>query len=135
MRQALEEAHIVSCATNSSVPVLAGEWLQPGTFVDLVGSYSPQMRESDDAVVIRSRIFVDTREGALEEAGDLLDPIARGVISLDKIEGELADLVSGHKRGRASRDEIIVFKSVGAAIEDLAAARLVIDAIKATTAR
>jgi ornithine cyclodeaminase len=93
LRQALETADIVSCATNSSTPVLKGEWLQAGTFVDLVGSYCAHMRESDDMVVTRARIFVDTFEGAMAEAGDILDPLARGVISQDRIEGELADLV------------------------------------------
>lgn len=129
LQQALQRSQIVSCATNSSTPVLAGEWLQPGTFVDLVGSYSRQMRESDDTVVLRSRIFVDTLAGAMAEAGDILDPLARGVIGREKIEGELADLVSGRKPGRRSGDEVIMFKSVGAAVEDLAAARLVLAAV------
>jgi alanine dehydrogenase len=125
---AITSADIVSCATSSAIPVLAGKWLNPGTFVDLVGSFSPSKRESDDEVVRRSRIFVDTREGALAEAGDLLDPIARGVISEAKIEGELSDLVRGRVKGRVSEREIILFKSVGTAIEDLAAAQLIVAA-------
>jgi ornithine cyclodeaminase/alanine dehydrogenase-like protein (mu-crystallin family) len=130
LEQALATADIVSCATTSVTPVLRGEWLQPGTLVDLVGGYSADRREADDTVVQRSRIFVDTLAGAMEEAGDILDPLARGVIRREKIEGELADLVTGRTSGRRSRDEIIMFKSVGAAIEDLAAARLVIGAIR-----
>jgi alanine dehydrogenase len=129
LQQALQRSQIVSCATTSSTPVLAGEWLQPGTFVDLVGSYSRHMRESDDTVVLRSRIFVDTLAGAMAEAGDILDPLAREVIGREKIEGELADLVCGRSQGRRSSDEVIMFKSVGAAVEDLAAARLVIAVI------
>lgn len=110
------------------MPVLAGRWLRPGTFVDLVGSFSPNTRESDDDVVARSRIFVDTVEGALAEAGDLLDPLARAVIDRRRIEGELADLVCGRVRGRGDDQEIITFKSVGTAVEDLAAARMVVEA-------
>jgi ornithine cyclodeaminase/alanine dehydrogenase-like protein (mu-crystallin family) len=130
LEQALATADIVSCATTSVTPVLRGEWLQPGTLVDLVGGFSADRREADDTVVQRSRIFVDTLAGAMAEAGDILDPLARGVILREKIEGELADLVTGRTSGRVSRDEIIMFKSVGAAIEDLAAARLVIGAIR-----
>ena len=130
LEQALATADIVSCATTSVTPVLRGDWLQPGTFVDLVGGFSADRREADDKVVLRSRIFVDTLAGAMAEAGDILDPLARGVICREKIEGELADLVTGRTSGRLARDEIIMFKSVGAAIEDLAAARLVIGAIR-----
>lgn len=124
-------ADIVSCATSSAEPVLAGEWLCPGTFIDLVGSFSPATREADDEVVLRSRIFVDTFEGALAEAGDLLQPLLRGVIGRDRIEGELSDLVSGRATGRRGEDEIILFKSVGTAIEDFAAAKLIIAAAEA----
>lgn len=125
---AVAVADIVSCATSSPVPVLAGRWLKPGSFVDLVGSFSPSKREADDEVVLRSRIFVDTFEGALAEAGDLLDPLARGIIDRDRIEGDLRDLVCGRVTGRAGDDEIITFKSVGTAIEDLAASHLVLSA-------
>jgi ornithine cyclodeaminase len=92
-----------------------------------VGSFSPSTREADDDVVRRARIFVDTFEGALAEAGDLVDPIARGLISRERVEGELADLVRGRVRGRRTAEEITLFKSVGTALEDLAAARLVLD--------
>lgn len=128
IEEAVRAADIVSCATSSSTPVIAGKWLKPGTFVDLVGSFSPAKREADDDVVSRSRIFVDTFDGALAEAGDILDPLARGVIDRHRIEGELADLACGRAHGRANSDEIIVFKSVGTAIEDLAVARLVVSA-------
>jgi ornithine cyclodeaminase len=121
-------ADIVSCSTSSASPVLAGQWLAPGAFVDLVGSFSPSRREADDEVVRRARLFVDTFEGALAEAGDLLDPLARGVIARERIEGELADLVRGRVAGRRTREEITLFKSVGTALEDLAAARLILTA-------
>ena len=129
--EAVTTADIVSCATSSPTPILEGRWLRPGTFVDLVGSFSPAARESDDEVVRRARLFVDTRQGALEEAGDVLDPLRRGVITRDRIEGELADLVCGRVRGRTSEEEITLFKSVGAAIEDLAAARMIVAAAQA----
>lgn len=132
LEQAVASADIVSCATSSPTPLLAGKWLRPGTFVDLVGSFSPSKREADDDVVLRSRIFVDTFDGALEEAGDLLEPMSRGVITRERIEGELSDLVRGGVRGRATDQEIITFKSVGTALEDFATAQLVV--ASATTA-
>jgi len=128
--EAVASADIVCCATSSCTPVLAGRWLRPGVFVDLVGSFSPSKREADDDVILRSRIFVDAFEGALTEAGDILDPIRRAVISRQKIEGELADLVCGRVAGRVSPDEIIVFKSVGTAIEDLAVTQLIVTAAR-----
>jgi alanine dehydrogenase len=129
IEEAAARADIVSCATSSSTPVLAGKWLKPGTFVDLVGSFSPLNREADDDVVLRSRIFVDTIEGALAEAGDIIDPLARGVIDRTRVEGELADLACGRAAGRVSGDDIIMFKSVGTALADLAASRLIIAAV------
>lgn len=125
---AVGAADIISCATSSPEPLVAGKWLRPGTFLDLVGSFTPQRREVDDEAVLRSRVFVDTLAGALAEAGDLLHPLRRGVIDRRRIEGELADLVSGRVSGRREQDEIILFKSVGTAIEDLAAAQLIVAA-------
>jgi ornithine cyclodeaminase/alanine dehydrogenase-like protein (mu-crystallin family) len=119
------EADIVSCSTSSAQPVVSGKWLKPGAFVDLVGSFSPSKREADDEVVARSRIFVDTFEGAFSEAGDILDPLSRGIITRERVEAEMADLVSGRAKGRLNAEEIIVFKSVGTAIEDLAVARMI----------
>lgn len=128
LETAVGAADIISCATSSAQPVLEGRWLRPGAFIDLVGSFSAARREADDEVVRRSRLFVDTFEGALAEAGDLLEPLKRGLISRERIEGELADLVSGRATGRRRSDEIILFKSVGTAIEDLAAAQLIVAA-------
>ena len=124
--KAVAQADIVCCATSSPTPILAGRWLRPGTFVDLVGSFSPTMREADDDAVRRARLFVDTQAGAFAEAGDILDPLARGVVKRAQVEGDLADLVCGRVRGRASSEEITLFKSVGTAIEDLAAAQLIV---------
>ncbi len=121
-------ADIICCATSSATALLCGRWLPSGVFVDLVGSFTPTMRETDDEVVRRCRIFVDTFAGALAEAGDLIDPLARGVISREHIEGELQDLVLGRVSGRGSPQELTLFKSVGSAIEDLAAAQLIMTA-------
>lgn len=121
--EAVAAADIVSCATRSDRPLIKGASLRPGTHVDAVGGYRPHMREVDDEVVLRARIFVDTREGALAEAGDLVSPIARGIIPADAILGDLSTLAGG--AGRAAPDDITFFKAVGSAASDLAAAELI----------
>jgi ornithine cyclodeaminase len=123
---ALENSDIVSCATTAREPLVHGRDVKPGTHVDLVGAFTPAMRESDDDLVLRSMVFVDTCAGALEEAGDLAQPIASGVIARDHVKAELADLASGRHLGRRDDSEITLFKSVGTALEDLCAARLVV---------
>lgn len=126
--EAVAASDIICCATSSTTPVLLGHWLTSGAHVDLVGSFSADTREADDAAVRGARIFVDTFAGAMSEAGDLIDPLARGVIERTQVEGELSDLVRARVRGRRTREEITVFKSVGSAIEDLAAAQLIVAA-------
>lgn len=125
LEAAVCEADIVCCATLSSEPLIKGAWLKKGTHVDLVGGFTPKMREADDAVVKRARIYVDTRAGAFKEAGDIVVPVRRKVIAKSDVEGDLFDLCRGRKKGRRQAGEITLFKSVGAAIEDLAAAMLV----------
>lgn len=122
LARAVRGADIVSTATLSSTPLIEGAWLAPGTHLDCVGAFRPDMRETDDEVVRRARIWVDTRAGAADEAGDILIPLAAGVIGSDKIEGDLFDLARGNAPLRSSAAEITMFKSVGASIEDLAAA-------------
>lgn len=131
LAHSVPRADIVSCATNSATPLFDGQLLRPGTFIDAVGSFSPQRRETDDATIKRSRLFVDTFEGAMTEAGDILEPISRGVIAQDHIEGDLAGLVRGEIAGRRSPEDIILFKSVGSAVEDLAAADMIVAAARA----
>ena len=126
LEYAVREAQIVTCATTSTAPIVRGAWLAPGTHLDLVGGFTPAMREIDDAAAARARIFVDTYTGALAEAGDLLSPMASGAISRASIVAELAELVRGEKTGRTRAEEITLFKSVGTALEDLAAAELVV---------
>jgi ornithine cyclodeaminase len=125
LRQAVAGADIISSATLSKDPLVRGAWLKPGTHLDLVGAYNPGMRESDDEAVRRARLFVDTRAGATKEAGDIVQPIADGVITAGAIEGDLFDLCRGTIMVNRRADDITLFKSVGTAIEDLAAAMLV----------
>ena len=119
---AVSQADIVSTATLSHEPLVHGAWLRPGTHLDCVGAFKPTMRETDDAVVRRARIFVDTRAGAFAEAGDILQPLQAGVIGKEAVLGDLFELCRGKVPGRGRAEEITLFKSVGASIEDLAAA-------------
>ena len=121
----VKEADVVSCATLSTEPLVKGQWLKKGAHVDLVGGFTPQMREADNAAIKRARVYVDTRAGAMKEAGDIVQPLRRKVIAKSDIQGDLFDLCRGKKKGRGRKDEITLFKSVGTAIEDLAAAMLV----------
>ncbi len=115
-------ADIISCATMSSQPVLPGAWVEAGTHIDLVGAFRPDMRETDDDAVRKARVFVDTREGALNEAGDIVQPVADGVLDPQDIAADLFELTRGEKSGRRFHDQVTLFKSVGTAIEDLAGA-------------
>lgn len=121
---AVAAADIVSCATLSADPLVHGADLSPGTHVDLVGAFRPDLRESDDQVIARGRLFVDTRAGAMAEAGDLLQAFAAGVAGPEDIKADLFDLCRGDAPGRGDPATITVFKSVGTALEDLAAAIL-----------
>jgi alanine dehydrogenase len=125
LEAAVREADIVSCATLSVEPLVRGEWLKPGAHVDCVGAFKPTMRETDDACIRRASLFCDTRAGALKEGGDLAIPVASGLITAADVRADLFDLARGVHAGRTSEDEITLFKSVGTAIEDLAAAILV----------
>jgi ornithine cyclodeaminase/alanine dehydrogenase-like protein (mu-crystallin family) len=125
LAKALADADIVSCATTAREPIVRGALVRNGMHVDLVGAFTPEMRESDDDLVARAGLFVDTFAGALKEAGDLVQPMQQGVIARDRIVAELADLVTGRHPGRRARDEVTLFKSVGTALEDLCAAKLV----------
>ena len=123
LAKAVRWADIVSCATLAREPIIRGDWLRPGQHLDLIGGFTPGMREADDAAVRRAGVFIDT-EGALHEAGDIVAPLASGVLTRDRILADLPDLASGRHHGRATDSEITLFKSVGAAAEDLAAAIL-----------
>jgi len=126
---ALGWADVVSSATIANTPLVKGALLKPGTHVDLVGGFTPAMRESDDDAIRRARVYVDTRAGATKEAGDIVQPLASGLLKPEDIVADLHELARGKKKGRESADEITLFKSVGAALEDLAAAVAVFTAL------
>jgi alanine dehydrogenase len=127
-KAAVAEADIISCATLSKEPLVEGAWMREGQHLDLVGAYTPQMRESDNKAVWRARVYVDTRAGALKEAGDIVQPLADGTIDEDDVIADLFELARGQQTGRLPGDaaSITLFKSVGAALEDLAAAELAV---------
>ncbi len=129
LETAVRNGDLVSCATLSNEPLVLGSWLAPGTHLDLVGSFTPSMRECDDEAVKLARVFVDT-EAAVKESGDLQQPISRNVISETHVVGTLADLTQAQVTGRHTAEEITLFKSVGTALEDLATAQLVYEALK-----
>ncbi len=126
-RAAVAGADLVTCATTSPTPVFDGRDARPGTHVDAVGAFRATTREVDTTLVRRAYVAVDTYEGAWEEAGDLLIPIKAGAITRRHVRADLAELVSRRKRGRTTREEITLFKSVGFALEDAATARLAYD--------
>lgn len=132
LEAACRSADIISTATLSKTPLVRGAWLKPGAHVDCAGAFTKEMRETDDEVVRRAKLFADTMAGAFGEAGDYLMPIAAGVIGRDAVRGDLHDLVRGKIPGRTSPDDITMFKSVGASIEDLAAAVAVYEGLAAT---
>ena len=129
LEAAARQADIISCGTLSSEPLIRGAWLKPGAHLDLVGAFTPKMRESDDEAVLRASLFVDTRDGALSEGGDLVQPISSGIIGRDAVRADLYDLARGIHAGRTSDSEITLFKSVGAALEDLAGAVLAFETV------
>ena len=129
LESAVRSADIVSCATLSTAPLVLGAWLAPGVHLDLVGAFNARMRETDDAAIARADlVVVDNRAAALAEGGDIVQAMTSGAIDARRIAAELADLARGTHPGRTRSDEITVFKSVGFALEDLAAAEAVFDA-------
>ncbi len=124
-------ADLISCATTSRQALLQSDSVRPGTHIDLVGGFKPDMREAEDKLISSARLFVDTFDGALAEAGDLVQPVQAGLITRASVLAELADLASGRHSGRSNAQEITLFKSVGTAIEDLCAANLVWQHFKA----
>jgi ornithine cyclodeaminase/alanine dehydrogenase-like protein (mu-crystallin family) len=124
-REAVEGADVVCTITGSRTPVLEGAWLAPGTHVNAVGASLPVARELDTAAVTRSRLFVDRRESTLTESGDFRLAREEGAITDAHILGELGDLLAGTVKGRTGRDDITLFKSLGLAVEDVAALRFI----------
>jgi ornithine cyclodeaminase/alanine dehydrogenase-like protein (mu-crystallin family) len=130
LEAAVHNADIVSCATLATQPLIEGRWLRAGTHVDLVGAFTPEMREADSECLRRARVFVDHDE-ALAKAGDLLQAAADGAFDTPQLQGTLAQLCRGERSGRGAASEITLFKSVGSALQDLAGAQLVWSAAQA----
>lgn len=127
LEQAVKDADIVSCATMSQNPLIKGEWLSPGTHLDLVGAYTKDMREADDTVMRQGRIFVDSKNTTVKEIGELLIPIQSGVIDETDILGDLFELCRRDVKGRTDEREITVFKNGGGGHLDLMTARLIFE--------
>ena len=131
IEDSIEDADIISCATLSSDPLIKGKWLKPGQHLDLVGSYQKHMREADDEAILKASIYVDTMQGAPNESGDLFIPIQSGVVKKEDIVADLFEMCSSEKKTfRADENDITYFKSVGHALEDLAAASLAFERLK-----
>lgn len=128
LEAAARAADIISCATLSTVPLIQGAWLRPGTHLDLIGSFTPEMRETDPACFDGTTVYVDTDE-APTKSGDLLSAFDAGVLTRDAIQGNLHQLTTGARPGRQNDQEITVFKAVGSALEDLTLATLVYESL------
>lgn len=128
--QAVEGADIICTATTSTTPVFTAENVKAGTHINAIGSFTPEMQEIDPAILTQARIVVDSREAVLAETGDLIIPIDQGLLSEDAIQAELGEILNGTEPGRTGPDEITLFKSVGIAVQDTAAAgRAIVGAI------
>lgn len=125
-REAVAAADVICAATTTRTPVFDGRDLRPGTHVNGIGSYTPEMQEIDATTVRRARVFVDSVEAALAEAGDLIIPLNAGEIDRDHISTEIGEVIAGHKPGRASAEEITFFKSVGVSVQDAMAAQIIL---------
>jgi len=123
-RDAVDRADVIVLATAAREPVVRNEWIADGAHICAVGACRPDQREMDSPLMTRARVFVDSRAGALTEAGDILIPITEGAFDASHIVGELGEVAGHRSPGRNSRDEVTVFKSLGMAVEDLAAAHL-----------
>lgn len=121
-RAAVTDADLIVTVTTSREPVLQRDWIAPGAHINAIGTYSPRAREVDTATMVAAKIFVDRRESALNEAGDYLIAADEGAIGSEHIRAELGEVLIGAAPGRTAHDEITLFKSLGLAIEDLAAA-------------
>ena len=122
VQELIEGSEILALATTATTPVVDGDWVQPGTHINAIGSHAPGVRELDTKTVVKSKIICDNVEACLAEAGDLQIPMEEGALKESDIRGEISELVSGQKKGRESDSEITLFKSVGLSIQDISVA-------------
>jgi ornithine cyclodeaminase len=122
-RDAVIDADLICTTTAANEPIVLGDWLKPGVHINAVGACVPTARELDTAAMLKSRLFVDRRESALNEAGDFMIAKKEGALTDNHIRGELGEILLGHAQGRTAAEEITLFKSLGLAIEDLASAQ------------
>ena len=127
LKEALNVADVITCATLTQKPLIMGDWIKPGQHLDLVGAFTPDMAEADSKAIAMSKVVVDTYEGALSESGELINALKEGHIKKEHILSDLRELVLEEKNIRKDSNDITLFKSVGTALEDLAAAELVIE--------
>ena len=127
IKEALNVADVISCATLTQKPLIMGDWIKPGQHLDLVGAFTPDMAEADSKAIAKSKVVVDTYDGALSESGELINALKEGRIKKEHILSDLRELVLEEKNIRKDSNDITLFKSVGTALEDLAAAELVIE--------
>lgn len=130
-QQAVEKADVICTATTSLTPVFDGADLRPGSHINAIGSFTPEMQEIDSATIAKAVVTVDSREAVLAESGDLLVPLQEGLISKDHVQAEIGEILAGRKPGRDKQEQITVFKSVGVAVQDAAAASLALERAEA----
>jgi ornithine cyclodeaminase len=126
-QEAVSQADVICCATTSNTPVFEDQHLKPGVHINGVGSYTPTMQEIPPSTIQRSYLVVDSRTAAMQEAGDLIQPIQAGLFSADHIQAEIGEIAAKRKQGRTDERQITVFKSVGVAVQDAAAAHLALE--------
>lgn len=130
IKEKIADADIISCATLSPTALIFGKDLRPGQHLDMIGAYKPDMREMDDEALARANVYVDNLDGAIKETGDLAIPISEGNFKAEDIKADLFDLAKGKKTIQRNAKDITIFKSVGHALEDLAAANLAFESLK-----
>jgi len=128
--QLVRVSDIIITVTTSKTPVVKREWIKPGTHISAIGAYTPEMAELDPALVANAKVVVDSREAAREEAGDIIQAVNRGLMKWDDVYAEIGEIILGWKKGREDEDEITIFKSVGLAVQDAAAAKVLLNHLK-----
>jgi len=121
---------VIITVTTSKTPVVKDEWVKRGTHISAIGAYTPEMSELEPSLVARSKVVVDSRQAAMAEAGDIIQPIRMGLMKEESIHAELGEVVAGVRPGRQNDDEITIFKSVGLAVQDAAAAKVLLNHLK-----